>query len=491
MNEMTNSHILVQEFEYLEPTSVREAIALLSQYGDRARVLAGGTDLIVQMKMGRLAPECLITIRKIRGLDAIVPRGDELYIGACTPIRVIRDNPQVRAHNLALAEACAAFGSTQIQMMGTIGGNLCNGSPAADSAPALIAFGAEAVINGPDGERRLPLDEFFLGPGKTALRKGELLVAVVLRRPQPRTGSAFQKVSRVAADIAKVNAGVMLVREGDRVVDCRLAFGSVAPTPMRVSKAETLLVGRVFSADLVAEAAKIASEEVAPIDDVRSTAWYRREIVRILAQDGLHKAWERATQEQPAEFPEGHDPVRAWQSGSEAESVAIRRASARQKQRIELTVNGEKRQVWVMPNDLLLNVLRQELQLTGSKYGCGIGECGACTVLVDGAPVLACLTLAIAADRSEITTIEGVAEPDGTLHPVQEAFLKYGAVQCGFCTPGMILLGKALCDENPGLAGITEADVQEYFKGNLCRCTGYTSIVRAVMSCADPQVTEN
>lgn len=160
------------------------------------------------------------------------------------------------------------------------------------------------------------------------------------------------------------------------------------------------------------------------------------------------------------------------------------------KQDITLVVNGEKRYLSVFPNELLLNVIRENLQLTGTKYACGIGECGACTFLVDGVPILSCLTLAVAADGSEITTIEGVAEPDGSLHPVQEAFLEYGAVQCGFCTPGIVLMGKALCDENPGLTGITETDVQKYFKGNLCRCTGYTSIVRAVMSCADPQAAE-
>ena len=154
------------------------------------------------------------------------------------------------------------------------------------------------------------------------------------------------------------------------------------------------------------------------------------------------------------------------------------------KHEITIGVNGKKLNLSVFPNDLLLNVIREDLELTGTKYACGVGECGACTVLMDGAPVLSCLTLAVAADGREITTIEGVAEPDGSLHPVQEAFLEHGAVQCGFCASGMVLLGKALYDENPGLAGITEKDVQEYYRGNLCRCTGYSSIVRAVMSCA-------
>jgi carbon-monoxide dehydrogenase small subunit len=147
------------------------------------------------------------------------------------------------------------------------------------------------------------------------------------------------------------------------------------------------------------------------------------------------------------------------------------------KKQITLTVNGVKRELFVASHDLLLNVLRDHLELTGAKYGCGIGECGSCTVLLDGEPVLACLTLAAAVDGSEVVTIEGLSGADGGLHPVQESFLNHGAVQCGFCTPGMILTGKALLDENPQP---TEEEIREYIRGNLCRCTGYTQIVKAI-----------
>lgn len=147
------------------------------------------------------------------------------------------------------------------------------------------------------------------------------------------------------------------------------------------------------------------------------------------------------------------------------------------KKQIRLTVNGVKRELWVASNDLLLNVLRDQLGLTGAKYGCGIGECGSCTVLLDGEPVLACLTLAAAVDGSEVLTIEGLQGPDGKLHPLQDSFLEHGAVQCGFCTPGMILTGKALLDENPRP---TEEEIRAYIRGNLCRCTGYTQIVQAI-----------
>jgi carbon-monoxide dehydrogenase small subunit len=147
---------------------------------------------------------------------------------------------------------------------------------------------------------------------------------------------------------------------------------------------------------------------------------------------------------------------------------------------ITFKVNGKPRELCVAPNELLLNVIRDDLGLTGTKYGCGLGECGACTVLVDGMPTLACLTLAIAVEGSSIETIEGVAA-DGTLHRIQKAFLDHGAVQCGFCTPGMIMMSKALLEEN---SEPTEEEIRQQLRGNLCRCTGYASIVRAVMSCA-------
>jgi len=150
-------------------------------------------------------------------------------------------------------------------------------------------------------------------------------------------------------------------------------------------------------------------------------------------------------------------------------------------QTIDLTVNGEKHEILVEPNALLVNVLRDELGLTGTKYGCGTGQCAACTVLVNGESVLSCLTLAVAVDGADIVTIEGLARPDGALDPVQEAFLDHAAIQCGFCTPAMVLMGGDLLNKNPSPS---EAEIREHIKGNLCRCTGYTSIVRAIKSCA-------
>ena len=482
MNEMTNSHILINQFDYLEPESLQEAVTLLAQYGHRARVLAGGTDLLVHMKMERTAPQAVISINRIPGLDRIAIQDGHLHIGACATIRAIENDTRVRAHYPALTDACASFSTTQVQTMGTVGGNLGNGSPASDSAPALIALSAEVEITGLDGKRRLPLEEFFVGPGKTALQDGELLTDVILPRPQIGTGSAFLKISRVAADIAKASGAVTIVRDGGRVVDCRMAFGSVAPTPMRTRKAERMLIGQEFREDLVARVAQAVSEEITPIDDVRSTAWYRREAVRALAYDGLNEAWQRA-QHRTAEWND-QDVRRNGFSrvSAKAATTSTSRIKATEKRLIELCVNGRKCQVWVAPNDLLLNVLRDQLQLIGTKYGCGIGECSACTVQMNGAPVLACLVLAVSAVGKDILTVEGLQKPNGELDPLQEAFIEYAAFQCGYCTPGMLLTAKSLLAEKPHP---TEDDVRHHLRGNLCRCTGYASIVRAVMSCAE------
>ncbi|MDY7079738.1 MAG: FAD binding domain-containing protein [Chloroflexota bacterium] len=476
-HQFTNSHILVQEFEYREPASVAEAVSLLSECGERAQVLAGGTNLLVWIKMEQRAPECVINVAKLPGLTGISRQDEDLEIGALTKIRALRDAPQVQADYTALAEACASFGSTQIQMMGTVGGNLCNGSPASDTVPALMAFDAQLVLAGPDGERTVSVDKFLIGPGKTALRSDELLVSI--RLPSRftdhvlRTGSAFIKVSRVAADLAKASVAAVMVREGDRIVDCRLAFGSVGPTVMRARKAEAVLIGQTFDAELALEAGRVASEEIAPIDDVRSTAWYRREVVKALTHDVLHSANQRI----------GESRLTPHVSRLTFDASRLTSDVPRLTQHeIELTINGEQHRLLVKPNELLLNVLRERLHLTGSKYGCGIGECGACTVLLNGKPALSCLVLAIAVDGGEVLTVEGLQGPDGELDPLQEAFIEHDGFQCGYCTPGMLMMTKNLLQENPSP---TEDEIRDHLKGNRCRCTGYTSIVRAVMSCVN------
>ncbi len=476
--QMTNTHILVNEFDYLEPTSLEEAVSLLAEHGDRAKLLAGGTYLLVQMKQEHKSPAVVINIGRLPELRGAGWQDGQYAIGALTTIHETRALPAVQPGFQALAEACAAFGSMQIQMMGTLGGNICNGSPASDAVPALLAFGAHLKLVGPAGERTVPLTGFLLGPGKVALRPGEVLAQVLLPKPQAGTGSAFIKITRVEADLAKVSVAAVLVRDGDKVVDCKLAFGSVAPTVVRAQQAEDCLKGKRFSPELALQAGEIAMDEVSPIDDVRSTAWYRKQVVRAATHDVLLAAWERASSAGKLWDETPFTPAAGDAIGDDLLFV-----EADEHMLVELRVNGEERQVWAAPNDLLLNVLRDQLEITGAKYGCGIGECGACTVLLNGRPALACLTLAVAADGADVLTVEGLQAADGSLHSLQEAFLDYQAFQCGYCTPGILLMSKALLDEIPAPA---EDDVREYLRGNRCRCTGFMSIVRAVLSCVDP-----
>ena len=481
---MTNTHILVKEFDYIEPASLREVVALLMEHGDRAQLMAGGTYLLVQMKQERKSPQIVIHTGKVPGLKGASWTENGYCIGALNTIRETFSLPAVQSCYQALAEAGAAFGSMQIQMTGTIGGNVCNGSPASDTVPALMAFDAQLVLTSPHGERTMPLSEFFLGPGKTALRPGEMLTHVLLPTPPKGTGSAFVKISRVAADLAKVSAAAVIVRDGAMIADCKLAFGSAAPTVFRAEETEAFLKGKPFNPELALAAGGIAMGEVTPIDDVRSTAWYRREVTRAVTHDLLLAAWNRATEEKAvldgastglAESPAGT-------AQSSVRDSATLHVKAHEEVLVELKVNGEQYHVWVAPNDLLLNVLREKLELTGPKYGCGIGECGACTVLINGRPALACLTLAVAANGAEVMTVEGLQSADGKLHPLQEAFLDHQAFQCGYCTPGMLMMSKALLDDIPTP---DEDDVRQYLRGNRCRCTGFLSIVRAVLSCAE------
>jgi len=287
-----NTHIL-PEFEYLAPRTIEEAIELLSRYGEDAKVLAGGTDLLVRMKQGVLRPKYLISINKIKELNYIEDRGDHVAIGAATKLRTIEKSSLIKELFPALYEAVRSMAGVQIRNMGTIGGNLCNASPAADTAPPLLVFEAEVVIAGPNGRRVVPITQFFTGPGKTVMARNELLVEVRIPKPVKPTGSAFIKIARVAMDLAKVNIAVALRMNGNVVEDVKVALGSVAPTPMRAYKTEEFLKGKELTEDVMWEAAKIVRTEVKPITDIRSTAEYRREVSGVILVDALKKAMER------------------------------------------------------------------------------------------------------------------------------------------------------------------------------------------------------
>jgi xanthine dehydrogenase iron-sulfur cluster and FAD-binding subunit A len=479
-NQMTNTHILVNEFDYVQPNSLNDAIALLNQYGDQAQVIAGGTHLLTMLKMEREQPDVLVDISRIRELDTIRRhKNGELEIGSITKIRAIYNHPYIQENYPALVEACSSFGSTQIQNMATIGGNLCNGSPASDTVPSLFIYEAELVIMGYQTFRRIPVHEFLIGPGKTALQKGEILISIILPPPVPHASSAFFKISRVAADLAKASLAIHLVRSGNTIQSCRLALGSVAPTVIRIQQAEDFLKGKEFDDNVAGEMGEIVANTISPIDDIRSTAWYRCQVAKVMAQDALNSIWKSS----PGKKDRNQTQELSEDFGEIPQTIAPRYIPVATEQKIDFTVNGIKRQLWVKSNELLLNTLRERLQLTGTKYGCGLGECSACTVLVDGHPMLSCLLLSASVNGKSITTIEGLQKPGGELDPLQESIIVNAAYQCGYCTPGLLMTVKGMLNEIPHPY---EPEIRDYLKGNRCRCTGYISIVRAILDVVEP-----
>ncbi len=288
-----NTHILPQPFEYVEPQTIDEALQYLSEHKEKVKIIAGGTDLLVQMKIGKVSPPCLLSLSKISALRYVIEESG-LRMGPLTTFRELQMTPSISKRYTALFEATKAVSTAQIQTMGTLGGNLCNGSPAADSAPPLLVFRGKVKLMDAREERILSLEEFFIGPGKTALKAGEMLTEIELEEVNERTGSAFKKLGRVSADLSKVSIAVAIVRKDDLCKECRIAVGAVAPVPMRARKSESILIGKKIERSLIEKVSHQVSQEISPIDDIRSTAWYRREVVKAMARETIQLAWERA-----------------------------------------------------------------------------------------------------------------------------------------------------------------------------------------------------
>ena len=284
----------LKPFEYFEPATVEEAVQILSEYGTNARVLAGGCDLVPSMRRREIKPECVISIGNIAGLDYI--KGDStkgLSIGPMTKIRSVELSPIVQKDYAALYEAVHSIASIQVKTTGTAIGNLCVATPASDIAPVLVVFGAELRIAGPGSERTIPIENFCVGVKQCALQPGEMVAELGLPPPPAGAGSAFLKLARTAADIAKVNVAVMLTVTDNTCNEAKIALGSVAPTPIRAKKAEETLKGKKLDQKVIETAAQAAAEEATPITDIRSTAEYRKETTRVLVRRALEKALER------------------------------------------------------------------------------------------------------------------------------------------------------------------------------------------------------
>ena len=282
--------------KYFAPSSIKEAISLLSEYGQKAKVISGGTDLLVQMKHKEWLPDCLISIGGISELDYIkYDESSGLKIGVLTNVVTIANSPLVRSKFNLLAQAASMLGTPTIRNQATLGGNLCNAAPSADTAPPLLVLGAKAKIIGADGEKIVPLEDFFTGPGQTILRNNHLFTEIQIPNLISHSGGAYLKQTRSqGADLALVGVAALVVMDGKILGDVKIALGAVAPTPVRAKKAEEILKGNKLDDKLLEESSRAAVNEAKPIDDVRSSADYRRKLVAVLTKRAVTQAVQRA-----------------------------------------------------------------------------------------------------------------------------------------------------------------------------------------------------
>ena len=283
----------IRGFKYFSPTTLDEAVSILKDYNGRAKVLAGGTDLLPMMKLWAVTPEYIVSLKRIAGLDYIREEGKELRIGALTTISRVLASDFIKRRCLSLYEAAASFATPQVRNMATIGGNICRSSPSADIVPPLMSFGAELRLVGAKGERQVLLEDFFTGAGQNIL-DGEVVSEIVIPLPGEQCGTTFIKLTRNSVDLAKVNCAVKITVSDGRCKDIRIVLGAVADKAVRARKAEQAIKDEEIKDEVIEGAAQKVIEDITPITDARSTAEYRAQVSKVLVKRAIKQASERA-----------------------------------------------------------------------------------------------------------------------------------------------------------------------------------------------------
>ncbi len=478
---------------YTAPATTAAAIQALDDHGERARIIAGGTDLVVELdRGGHGTVDVLVDVSRIAELAAITETGTgAIRLGAGVTHNQVVASELCRNHLLPLAQACLEVGSPQLRNRATVVGNVVTASPANDTISALMALGASVEITSVGGTRTVAMADFFTGFRTTVVEPHELVTALIVPRLADHERGVFVKAGlRRAQAISVVHLAVVVGLDDDgTVVGARAALGSVAPTVIEVAGLADALIGGPLDEDAAARGRDLAVAAASPIDDLRATADYRASVVgtmmgralRVLAEGRERERWPAAPPllVSPGIGTSSTDDPTVGTSSSAANTAADDDTDSRVFERstaISATVNGREVSGRGAVGITLLDWLREQPGLRGVKEGCAEGECGACTVLLDGQAVMGCLTPAARADGANVATVEGLST-DGALAPIQDAFIQAGAVQCGFCTPGFLMSCAALLDECPSP---TPDQVRLGLSGNLCRCTGYKAIETAV-----------
>ncbi|MBK9926423.1 MAG: FAD binding domain-containing protein [Anaerolineales bacterium] len=457
---------------YINATTIEEILKTISTQGQQTRIVAGGTDLILELERGvRKGIHTLIDITRIPQLDQItIDEDDIIHLGPLVTHNHCVASQLIRERAYPLARAAWEVGAPQIRNRGTVAGNLITGSPANDTITPLMALGASVTLRSINGTRTIKLQDFYTGVRKTVMQPDEMLVDISFPALTSSQRGTFIKLAlRRAQAISVINVAVILGLDADTVRTASITLGAVAPTIIHATEAEAYLIGKKLTDVVIEEAARLTMNGSKPIDDIRGSAAYRREMVRVCTKRGLKSLLDGQDQAETMK-----DAVLLWGKKTVDDRPLTIHTSPSEP--IQTTINGKK---YVFNNGhdkTLLRLLREEGELIGTKEGCAEGECGACTVFLDGKAVMACLVPAPRAHGAEIVTVEGLAQEE-KLHPVQEAFIQDGAVQCGYCTPGFVMSAAKLLEEKEN---ITRSDIEQAITGNLCRCTGYYKIVQAI-----------
>ena len=436
-------------FAYHRPTSVKEAVSLLAQWGDDGRALAGGHSLIPMMKLRLAMPAHLVDLAGISELKGVQADGNDVVIGAMVTQHELVASELLTAKVPLLRETSLQVADPQVRYVGTIGGNVANGDPGNDMPAVMMCLGASYHVTGQGGESRIAARDFYQGAYFTALETGNVLTAVRIPVPPAGHGYAYEKLKRKTFG----PIGAACRRQGRNLLDrphqCRRNAalgrgGGAHPRRLNTRRRDGEEGGGGRRGD--------------------HGAGHRRPGAGALPhQDGRRDAHARARPRQLARsrLTEGNKDMA--------------------KSQVSMKVNGKLIEALVEPRTLLIHFLRDQQNITGPHIGCETSHCGACTVDLDGKSVKSCTVFTVQANGADIRTIEGMANADGTLHALQEGFREMHGLQCGFCTPGMIVRAWRLLQENPSPS---EEEIRFGIAGNLCRCTGYQNIVKAIQFAA-------